>query len=226
MKDVSNKTIVGLLLVALVITVVGTLVSIEKLGGQYAQLSGAATGTGTTSLEVEAGAGININDSTASFGSGYVSPGNDSAYVYTNGTFNGSWTNTSTNATNGWIEIFNLGNVNVNLSVTSDKSNSEVWLCGTSCAATNVATLEVLAEEFEVGSCSDFNISNTFANTTFQTVLNTTANNTVNLCEYLKNTDATDDLKISFRAIVPKDATIGGHVTTLTFTATSIGSQG
>jgi hypothetical protein len=46
MSEVSNRTIVALLAVALVITVFGTVVSVSKLnemGERYAMLSGAAT---------------------------------------------------------------------------------------------------------------------------------------------------------------------------------------
>lgn len=228
MQDVSNKTILSLLIVALVVMVVGTVISLNKMNiGKYSTLSGAATtGTGTASLNVEAGAGISITDATASFGSGYVTPGHTSATVYTNGTFNGSWTNTSTTAANQFIEVVNNGNVNVNLTVSSNETSAETWFCGAgTCQGSSVATLSVLVNDTETGSCADFNISGTMANETYQDILTASGKATVNVCEDLRSSGNNDDISFMFKTIIPEDATIGSRSTTLTFTAASTGTQ-
>ncbi len=191
MADVSNRTVVALLAVALVVTVVGTVVSVSKLsslGGEYSFLTGAATsGTGTTSLTTDYEVGISIDDSSVSFGTGHVQVGYTNASVHASGVYNSTtWlnasglypvnatqapnvkaTNTSapTNVTTGdWMVVSNTGNVDFNLTVGADTQTSgESWLCGSDggCTTTAVAQLLVLANSNESQSCDEYNIPST-----------------------------------------------------------------
>ncbi|MBI2573765.1 hypothetical protein HYV86_07915 [Candidatus Woesearchaeota archaeon] len=188
MADVSNRTVVALLAVALVVTVAGTLVSVSKLstlGGQYSFLTGAATsGTGTTSLTSDYEVAISIDDNAVSFGTGHVEIGYTNASVHSSGVFNDTaWYNTTglypvntthapnvvaantsavTNVTTGdWMVVSNSGNVDFNLTVFSYTATSgEFWLCGSDggCASTAVAQLLVMAAANESNACDEANI--------------------------------------------------------------------
>jgi len=76
MKEISNKAIVFLLLFTLLITISGTIVSINKLLGLegYPSITGAGTSnaTGTASVTISANTAITNNVATINFGSGYV----------------------------------------------------------------------------------------------------------------------------------------------------------
>ena len=231
MEDVSNKTIVALLAIALVVTVVGTIVSVSKLGdmgGKYAILSGAAT-TGTTSLTVAGSAGISVVGNTANFGTGYVAAGQTSgtACTYLDGICSlSSWTNT-TALDDPAITVENTGTIDINLTVSSDANTAESWLAGgTDTAVAELSVLSSIAGAIggEV-ACDDFNISGTFANSTYQQILTNTGKNTVTLCDDMDFIGSADILAFTFKAIVPYDSTVGAKSTTLTFTGTSIGTQ-
>jgi len=69
-KDYSNRTIAYLLLVAIFVSVAGTLLSLSKMGGIGAPLiTGAATsGAGTAQLTVASALSIVVEDTTVNFG--------------------------------------------------------------------------------------------------------------------------------------------------------------
>ena len=79
MSEISNKTIVGLLVLALVITVGSTAISVSKLqqlGGIYNFITGAPSFSfGETNITVQSVTSLSLvgaNGTVLSFGSGYV----------------------------------------------------------------------------------------------------------------------------------------------------------
>ncbi|GEM_PF-1195675 len=95
MADYSNRTIVALLAVALVITVVGTVISVGKLnelGGTYNKLTyltGAAvdTSTGQTNITITSTTSITLANTSMNFGSGRVNASCDICVMDSNNTF-------------------------------------------------------------------------------------------------------------------------------------------
>ncbi|MBS3127393.1 hypothetical protein J4228_04475 [Candidatus Woesearchaeota archaeon] len=80
MKQISNKSIMVLLVAALVITVVGTVVSVTKLAeltSIYASLAGAATSTATgqANITIQATTSITNRVQNIDFGSGFADGG-------------------------------------------------------------------------------------------------------------------------------------------------------
>ncbi len=129
MVDISNRTVVALLAVALMVTVVGTLLSVSRLqdigatGLAHGALTGAATsGTGTTTLTIDYEAGISVDDSVVSFGTGHVVVGGyTNASVHSTGVFNATtWYNTS------GLPHINASAVNVKFDNTSARANNSV----------------------------------------------------------------------------------------------------
>ncbi len=103
MADYSNRTIVALLAVALIITVVGTVVSVGKLnelGGTYNKLTyltGAAvdSSTGQTNITITAVTSITLANTTMSFGSGRVNASCDICVMDSNNTILNYYSNAS-----------------------------------------------------------------------------------------------------------------------------------
>jgi hypothetical protein len=141
MKDNSNKTIVALLAIALVITVVGTVVSVSKLnefGGmsnQLSSLTGAATISSTeqTNITITSATSITLANTSMNFGSGRVNSscsicGMDSNNTVLNYWSNGTITGGGAGESNGCCTTFNrvtagflienTGNVNVSVGYT------------------------------------------------------------------------------------------------------------
>ncbi|MBU0460780.1 MAG: hypothetical protein KKH52_02500 [Nanoarchaeota archaeon] len=221
MGDVSNKTIVALLAVALVITVIGTVISVNKLsnlGGQYDQITGRVVDTGTTSITLAGTAAITMDDATVNFGSGYVTEGSNLALLDSNDTSIASWigwTNT-TAFTDYSMIVSNSGTVPLVLNISSETdAHAEAWLCsGDSCTSTD-ANLEVKATNKETSACtSSGNLQSAYTN-----ILTDSAKTTVTLCDEFDYDSDSDEIYVFFNATVPKDAQTGAHALTVTFTA-------
>ena len=72
MGEISNKTIVVLLAVTLVVTVAGTMYSVSKLGTlniNYNKITGADTSTGTADINITSSISFLVSDTTIDFGS-------------------------------------------------------------------------------------------------------------------------------------------------------------
>lgn len=224
-ENISNKTILALVAIALVITVVGTVVSMSKLnglGGQYTSLTGAATsGTGTTSVTVQGTAAISLGTSAATFPTGYYNASCTSNYSVLSADFNSISSDCWVNLTN-WFQtshaIQNTGTTVINLTVQSNNNGTRQLFCGTGNCPSTQATNSIFAikaQAGESGAC-DSGLQNTFAN-----ILTTQSNTTVTLCNAFNFDDASDDLNIFFNMTIPKDVAQGVKSTTLTYTATA-----
>lgn len=130
MDDLSNKALAGLLVVAIVVSLAGTVVSLDKLGrlrlGLFA--TGLAVNTpvtaGTASVTIEQEATANLSDATVTFDQGVVVAASPYAYLDTNG----NNTNWNGSATQDAMEVVNDGNVNLNITVKASK-NSTAFIC-------------------------------------------------------------------------------------------------
>ncbi|PIN73283.1 hypothetical protein COV20_03565 [Candidatus Woesearchaeota archaeon CG10_big_fil_rev_8_21_14_0_10_45_16] len=238
--DFSNRAIVSLLMLSLLVTVIGTVVTVSQLSEPNSfGISGAATtGTGSTSITIQAQAGIVMNDANATFGTGYVNPGNTTATIYTHGGHNfqnntnitGAWTNVANLGSDPNMTIENTGNVDINLTAAANHFDAEEFFCGSElgCTSTATARLSISAGTAEAGSCDTGILLN------FRDLLNQTNTSSptaphnltgVLLCGDFDYGNSGDLLSVSYRASVPFDAAIGGHSTIITFTAESIGQQ-
>ncbi len=244
MADVSNKTIVTLLVIALIITISGTVISVTKLsglGGKYQVLTGGATtGTGTSSVTVQGSASIVINDGTVTFPTGYYNGSCTGNYARINSNSSNAshgenfcWLNTtgiepwsnrsgagvSTGMTADFHQIENNGTTAINVTLDTDATNASTYFCGTgACPTTRGASSFVTFTTYnhESGSCGSGLMAEN------RTVLDITGENaTLNatLCQFLNYENANDALNVSFLYAVPKDADQGAKTLTLTYTA-------
>lgn len=102
MSEISNKTIVGLLVLALVITVGSTAISVSKLqqlGGIYNFITGAPSFSfGETNITVQSVTSLSLvgaNGTVLSFGSGYVNGSCNFCQMDSNSVFVSGYTNGS-----------------------------------------------------------------------------------------------------------------------------------
>jgi len=132
MNDISNRTLSLFLIVAIVVSMSGTLIILNQ-SNESNQLTGFATNTSTgqVNLTVTSALSITLTDAIINFGTCDVSGG---TYTYvnsnsTNTSYNNSvCTNTSSWGENGdYIELRNDGNTPVNVTVKSSVNSTDFF---------------------------------------------------------------------------------------------------
>ncbi|MGE0793022.1 MAG: hypothetical protein AB7V77_02450 [Candidatus Woesearchaeota archaeon] len=136
MEDISNRTLALFLVAAIVVSIAGTLAVLETAKKSPAgfQATGFATNTsdGLVNLTVSKSIMIELNDSIINFGNcevlnaaawGYLASNANSTAVNLNCDNTSSW-----NTTHGdWIEVVNIGNVNVTVVVKSSINSTDFF---------------------------------------------------------------------------------------------------
>jgi hypothetical protein len=137
--DLSNKSLAFILVVAIVISLGGTIISLDKINtlNGRAGLTGFATSnaSGTTNFSLLSNVIIQFTVANVDFGAGYVntSAANQYCEIATNGTFNTSPNNFclgSLHANNSPLVVANVGNINVSLDLNAS-ANASVFINGT-----------------------------------------------------------------------------------------------
>ncbi len=246
MADVSNKTIVALLAIALVVTVVGTVVSVGKLnslgGGSYSVLTGAVTeSTGTTSITISGTAAIVLNVTAINLYSGYYNTSCTTTFstIDTSITDNDSrevscWINISgtDNQTynNQWHQLANDGTTALNITAyvtdsstegaTSEFNSTEI-LCGrNNCPSGNAnALIRVKASNNESNSCNSA-LQSSYTSP-FNSLVSPTGQTNVTLCQSLNFDEDADELNVYYYLQIPSDVDQGAKGFTTTYYATA-----
>jgi hypothetical protein len=229
-----HKLLTGMLLVALVVSVVGTVITIDRLGmiGVGSSSGSGFTGaaTGTSDIVVTTTASVTVTNSTLSLGAGTVASNATFTLIDTasaTGVDDGTWVNGTKNLT-----IENDGNVGINVTIQSNvtrgnatgaDTGSYSFACsgetgGDACggAFTNNTGVELEFAYFyldsEDGSCTagmDTSDYQSFNNSAVE----------YKLCGCLSPTDSRDEGAVYLQIGIPNDAA-GTKEATLTFTAT------
>lgn len=126
MDDISNRTVVLLLVVAIVVSLGGTMISLSKISSMG--ITGAATGSaaGTTNVTITSVTTLEFKVQGLDFGSGNVYSNCSNCNMTSNGTWTGGCCGGSWAATDHPLVIENTGNTNVDLWLNSTKNNSEL----------------------------------------------------------------------------------------------------
>ncbi len=234
MEDVSNKTILALLTMALVVMVVGTTISVIKISnlspsGQDFSLSGAVTQTGTADLAISATVSFTINDSTIDFGTGYITPGtaaqggayiwSDTMTQYDGTTWNNggvsNWVNT-TDMGDAHMIINNTGTVAIVVNVSSTSPTAEAWYCPTD---SDCGGLNTFSKVEATGIDPDGNCGGTINESVgYAYILNDTGNQNVTLCTSL-STGTNAFMNVTLNLSVPSNVESSIGTLTLVFTA-------
>ncbi|MGB9708311.1 MAG: hypothetical protein ACPLXC_03255 [Candidatus Pacearchaeota archaeon] len=156
--DISNKFLVVLLVIAIVISIFGAWYSIDSIN-KFVSITGFQT-SGNVTVNITERVEINVTQPDCAFGSGYVTAPAPFAELYPGTVGMGipgpycddgddtraNWTNTTTYNPN-CMEVRNDGNRNLRVSVSSGKDASE-FIGGTS------PEYKVWSENKEASSCS------------------------------------------------------------------------
>ncbi|MFH1399342.1 MAG: hypothetical protein ABIG95_04500 [Candidatus Woesearchaeota archaeon] len=158
MNEVSNKTLALLLIVAIAISLGGTVISLNRLAGlRFPMITGFASDTGTASVEITETASAKFSIEAVDFLDGWVnqseggdtceitaiqaSSGTESAPCY------GNWA-----AGLGGLQIENDGNQLVSMTIKSSKN-------GTNLVGIPGGAFRFMAHNNETGSCTILNAS-------------------------------------------------------------------
>ena len=230
MKDVSNKILVGLLVVTIVASLAGTFVSLYKIGQistPIGMLTGAAIGSGEANLTVEGTVDLAITDGSAEFGSGYYNASCTSGYaefVTTGGSnvVTTCWLNTDGEVptiTDQSHLLTNNGTAPVTLEIGTNAVNAEEFLCEASegCSSSDAQVQTKISQE-EQNSCTEGFSASFYPFMTFEEVSNYTA------CELFGYADDADSLYVDFNITLPMDAPQGLKTLTVIYTVTAIES--
>ena len=228
-KVVSNKTIFFLLIAALIITVIGTGVSVFKTTGGNFLITGAVTDTGTTSVTVTATTSITNQVPRLNFGSGYVNISAENCSLLSDGNSDDSTRCISfSNVTQGFL-IENTGNTNVTLN----------WTCAGNCTAANLIggtnprfELRMTAGSLAADQSNQQGANDTkatcagnLAGTTFADVNSAGAFICGNGSTYpFPFNNSADAVLVDFNLTLPEDAAAGGGQINATFTFTGTAS--
>jgi len=214
MEDISNKTLAILLIAAMVVSLGGTILSLNRLSmyrGVPQQISGFATGTGTANLSILQETTITVVSNRIDFGTGILnvtggctnatllssshSPtaGNWSP-VYDNCWVSNATTPAAVQFSGEDIVIRNDGNVNVSLRMDSQADSAANFIGGS-----------FMTPVYQFQSVSNETDACDYANNGSWVDINATA--TMRICSMLKSNNAEDEARVSIKITIPKDAT-------------------
>ncbi len=222
MAEISNRTLAALLVLAIVISLGGTIVSLNKIKTlQFFGTTGFATSdTGKVYLNVTPTASIRFAVNTTNFGTGYTKSGhNCTMYINKSNSTSAITRSKSTYCYGGWqsfdtssempLILENDGNVYVNVTISSDKT-----------ASTFIGGSEPVAPEFQWKIAN--NESNSCKNDTGVPYDWTDVTTTdVVLCHNLSYISNENSMAIGLKVVIPYDTPNKGTQQSATITATA-----
>jgi hypothetical protein len=125
MDEISNKTLAVLVLGAIVVSLVGTLLSVSRLGLVKPGITGYQTAEGNVTLSLNTDTTISVVPYDLAFGNGRLTEDSSWGILSTNASGKNYYNVTGFANHSTGFNITNEGNVRLNITVTSDKNCSE-----------------------------------------------------------------------------------------------------
>ena len=239
----TNKSLALLLVAAIIVSLGGTIVSLNKLGEiQLTGITGRATTGGKegfVTLNITEETIMTVMRSMIDFGNGYVNSTCDNCTMWTNSSTGGKnysdseccvgeWRTLGVEADTGiWVQ--NQGNTNLTVNMDLDKNAAsfiggatpspefQIRIMNDSNARTPTGTSSALADD-TIGSC-DWNYTGGDPEHTWRSV---STDDPVICPDYLFGFDsAADEFVIDVRLVVPRLAVAADQTATITLTGTS-----
>lgn len=210
--QLSNKALAIILLITMVLSIGGTLISLSRLKQMETITGFAATEYAGVNVTVTETTSINFTVNNVNFGTGTVGSGCSFCVLNTSGVTDGCCVGFTTPTPTGLI-VQNIGNVNVSLNFSFDM-NAATYIGGTD------PLFQINVTENETNSCFNNSASggggiNITFNNTFGNVL--AAN--MPICGNLRPELANDELRVNIRLKIPENSLTGARNATLTATA-------
>jgi hypothetical protein len=192
-KEISNKTLVILLVIAILVSFGETMLSLTRLGGLMGipQISGFGT-IGEVNVTISQQISLNLTYPSINFGTGYVSPGYTYACLDSEKGLTTGWS--SATFSGRGIVIENVGNTDLNVTFNLLTSVTN-WVGGTG------AVMKYKAANNNSGSCDT---GKGALVTTWTQVSNVGENKTI--CQNLTAKSDADSLDFYVNLTVPDDA--------------------
>lgn len=193
---ISDRTLIILILLALLSVITSMILILEKLGAPSFLVGLVTLDTGVVNVTISATTDINFVNDNVDFGSGTVNLGGINTSVNTSDTAWGGNENPNGFSNPGPFQVRNDGNVDVNITINSS-STASTFIGGTN------------PGYYAVGSFvgTDEGCLNNMTNNS--TALNGITSTAFLICENLTYADAADTLNISIFLDIPSDAVTG-----------------
>jgi hypothetical protein len=204
--DLSNKTLAFLLVVAIVISLGGTIISLNRLNQLGFMGLTLYNTSGTTNFSLQSSVSIIFRTTLVNFGTGYVNANGTGCDITTNATT--GW-NTTGNCLGGLTNtspfiIENNGNVNVSLGLNSS-ANASTFVTG----SVPTPLFQWAVSNNETNSCYGTLSDQTWTNVNWSGGPKT-------VCTNLSFSDANDTIRLDIKVLIPEDATQGStHTATI-----------
>ncbi len=209
--EISNKTLAMLLLVAIVVSLAGTFMSLNKLATlRFPAITGFATDTGTADVDIQSEAGITFSTNSIDFGEGYTNgsqTGDCSLWTTAGGgQFTGAdvCLNFSTGDYPNALEIDNTGNEDLEVNLTLSTSAAS-FIGGTD------PHIQFQGEAAGGTPCTG----------TLETSWTELSATTKSICDEMDASDP-NGIYVHLNITIPVDSTEAGGQATLTATGTTI----
>jgi len=208
MEELTNRTLSILLVAAIVISLGGTLISLNRIYQiQYAGgISGRATDTASMSLDLQALAEVNFTTDTINWGSGNVVAGKSQCRLDSYSSSIDSVNCSGFTPQPNGLVLENIGNKNVSLNISFEKTAEDFIGISTAQLKWNVSDLES-------GSCGDWKV-------TQGNWINVSNTSDVEVCGAtnggFKANDDSDTLKLDVMVVIPSDTPPGAKSNTVT----------
>jgi hypothetical protein len=219
MSELSNKTIVILLVVALVISIGGTLLSLNKVN----QITGMITSAGNVTLTITSLSSVNVTVKTVNFGSGYVDAACNNCTMDTLGSIDTACCKVFSVTGQTGLVVENSGNTN--LSILANFDRAALAFLGGSIAPPK---FKMMVLNNESGSCvnSTDSIIGTIIgagiNETYRSVFADVVTGDNLICRVLTPDQTNDTIRLHFNVTVPGNAPAKAGNSTVTITGTDV----
>jgi len=203
MDEISNKTLAILLIGAIVISLGGTLISLNRLARiRLPGITGFATDIGGVNLSITGVTEVNWTTDDIYWGPGTVTTGTSTCTLTS---YDGNTNCTTFGTVSSPLVLENIGNTNVTLNITCGKT-----------AATFIGHADAVYHNKEPGSCPGLAIS--------AGAFQTASTDPVVVCNSTGGgflaTDGSDTMNFDVRVVIPSAAPSGSKTSTFTATAT------
>ncbi len=224
MTDISNKGLALILLVAMVISVGGTIFTLSKLdsyGGSIGYVT--VNETGKTNFSITSSLSIRFTDLTVmQFGAGYVNDTIPSGNCVINSTMDAAAIGAAASGCIGFnttissrnLTIENDGNILANVSFNFTK-NATNFIGGTT------PSFQFLIKNNETGSCGTIMNGSTW---TEVNINGANGSSGVRVCNMFNTSDTNDTFYAALAVTIPKTASTGGHTVDIYAVACDDGS--
>ncbi|MCX8147591.1 MAG: hypothetical protein N3D84_03940 [Candidatus Woesearchaeota archaeon] len=215
-SDVSNKTVVVLLVLAILISIAGTFYSVSKLKAVSSGITGAdiLTQEGNVQATITSVTAINFTVNSVSFGTGTVAAICNNCTMHTPSVIDSTCCVGFTSPASGLV-LENIGNKNASINL-NFSNNAASFIGGTN------PLFQLNVTEGEEGSCTNSSAPGSALAETWKNTFADVPTDNSEVCGNMHPDQGFDKLVFDIKVRIPDNSLTGLRNTTVTATATTI----